>query len=77
MLECRQLLGVIQLLQDAIYDQGPSSFCFTILSVQPIASWSQKECCISWYHNHVHPHLIILPKKETSHKPLPTTITTR
>ena len=39
--------------------------------------WSQKECCISRYHIHAHPHLIILPKKKTSLHPLPTTITTR
>jgi len=39
-------------------------FCFTILSIQPIALWSQKECCISRYHIHAHPHLIILPKKK-------------
>lgn len=53
-------------------------FCFSILSIQPIALWSQKECCISRYYIHAHPHLIILPKKKkTSLNPLPTTITTR
>lgn len=50
-------------------------FCFTVLSIQPIALWSQKECCISRYHIHAHPHLIILPKKKKTS--LPTTITTR
>ena len=42
-------------------------FCFTVLSIQPIALWSQKECCISRYHIHAHPHLIILPKKKKRH----------